>query len=365
MAVRREVADALALAGLATRSLDVRTMTEIEALLGPHLPPCRAGVVDAAFLGKDPDARVAALRRHVEPAVAATLLPALRRAIGERMAGPGDGPSAVTLAEAMRTLARWLSLGETAAVGRSQVRAVGKDLEQRAAAIVDGLAGLLHTDDFPDLSVLTFELLRLEAIRWVLEELGDRPGLAAVSVHSRRLAVATLNRASATIEGFVAGHDLMTMFDTVAALSQVDNLIVVVSRVLDAGAEVGEERTAFVETSDEAALARFVAALEPLSDLLAKIAVRAAGRGDVGPAIFPGAVRQLGYLERVCARVRHQARPEALDVLGARLDKHRTSLVVAIGETLAKLSLSDDPARLRLCIDHIEEVWKVLFHPVP
>lgn len=121
-------------------------------------------------------------------------------------------------------------------------------------------------DDFPDVRILARDILRVEAVEWAVGIAGG-PQLAAelrhLAHHAARQAVQWAGR---VFERFKADPDEFTHFDAVATLSAVDDLLVVVLRVLESDRE---DRLAgshpFVLTLGEQALQDFAKGLEHMS----------------------------------------------------------------------------------------------------
>lgn len=249
------------------------------------------------------------------------LLPALNAHLAGLMAGRTDlgAPDAVRSAWAILTLAQTAGpAGERRDATRRALADARRSVRQAAARVQENLGDALIGGDAPDVPLLSREVLRLEGLRFVAESLGDGKAVEGFAHHSRRIARVAFTRAAATIDAFVAERDLMRLFDNAVVVGQVDDMLTLALRVLDAKAACEEEATSFVEPADQAALGTFVAALERLALALTELARRiAAGRG--GDAFFPGILGQIGCILAFCRRLAHGERPERLDGLSRRL----------------------------------------------
>lgn len=343
----------------------------------PHLPrPLeRVGAGGPVALGGlPPKAGRDRLGPLVAPAVAEVLLPALRDALveglstspGDRAAAGGaaaDGrPDLLECADAFVTLRGWMAWRQREPEVQKLGVDVGKAILLSAKASLRSMQRLLESDDVPDLNALSMDLLRLEGLRWLAEVMGDAKAQEVIADLSRRLARVSLTRAAATIEAFVKARDLMTLFDNAVVLSQVDNLIVLAQRVLDAHEAEEEEKTAFVPTGDERALAEFAAALARLTDALFTLARGAAGKPEKGETFFPGLVRQIDCLFRFTAHLRHGARPAVIDGIEERVRGNLRVLAsqVAGAVQTAIGHVGHDPATLRATVAQARELGLML-----
>ncbi len=200
-------------------------------------------------------------------------------------------------------------------------------------------------EDFPDVRLLARDILRVEAVEWAVEIAGGSQlsaELRHLAHHAARQAVQWAGR---VFERFKADPDEFTHFDAVATLSAVDDLLVVVLRVLQSDRE---ERLAgshpFVLTLGEQALQDFAGGLEHMSRRY--LAIVDANLLSAGPGgEFVMSVLQL--LQRVL-RLGH-ALMRSVDVLEIRLNHQatyrrmtafRTRLRAALAEPRAPRELS-------------------------
>lgn len=272
-------------------------------------------------------------------------------------------PDAVSTAEALVTLIRRVSphsQGRPRGPLQTAMEQMATALAQRACESTDRLRRMLDAPDFPDLQSISLHVLRIEGLRWVLEIVGHKPSLALLSDHSRRLSRRTLTRAAQIIRGFVDKPDLLALYDNVSVVSQVDNLLTVATRLLDALRDEEEERTHFVAPDDEVALRGFGAALTQLSAMLARVAMKAAGRTDVSPSLVATTLGQMAFLYQFSSRL-GEGRPQEFAVLEESLRQHAYAFIAKFEETVseaARQSGSEDS--LGLVRTQIEALIKLL-----
>ncbi|PWC37564.1 hypothetical protein [Azospirillum sp. TSO35-2] len=257
--------------------------------------------------------------------------PALCRHLVAVIADPTAGlPDAVTTAEALAVLLRAAPRGAL----HDQAGAAATLLAEQARLSTNRLCRRLDQPDFPDLRSISLDVLRLEGVRWVLGILGHKAALAALSEHGRRLSRLTLKHAAATITAFVAKPDLLALYDNVAVVSQVDNLLTVAGRLLDALADGEEERTPFVEPDDQVALSAFAAALNGLAEMLGRIALKSVGRRDVTPGLVTAPLDQLRFLRQFTARL-GPSRPAEFSTLDDTLQRVTRAIALRFDEVTA------------------------------
>lgn len=262
--------------------------------------------------------------------------PVLCRHLLDVLADPSLAPpDAIATADALSRLAH--ERGRPGTPLHAALDRLAQALAARACESTDHLRRLLDTPDFPDLPAISLDVLRIEGVRWVLEIL-DRPAaLKMVSEHSRRLSRVTLKRSGETIRAFVGKPDLLALYDAVAVVSQVDDLLTVSTRLLDALRDGDEERTAFVPPYDEESLSAFGASLADLSALLWKIAMKAVGRRDVSTSVFGATLHQLGFLYEFSSRL-GAGKPREFVALEQNLRQN----AITLGETV--IALASGPA---------------------
>ena len=181
---------------------------------------------------------------------------------------------------------------------------------------IDSHLDVRSEDDFPDVRLLARDILRVEAVEWAVSIAGG-PGQAAelrhLAHHAARQAIQWAGR---VFERFKADPDEFTHFDAVATLSAVDDLLVVILRVLESDRDDREAGShPFVLTLGEQALQDFGSGLEHMTRrYLAIVDAHLLAEGSSGEFVL--SVLQL--LQRVL-RLGH-ALLRSVDVLEIRLN---------------------------------------------
>lgn len=314
-------------------------------LKGDGHPPLPRAVLEAY----DPEHVSGHLWTQFCPELEHATAPVLCRHLPAVLANPTLAPpDAIATADALSRLAR--RRGRPGTPLAAAVDAVARTLAERACQATDHLRALLDNPDYPDLPTISLDVMRIEGVRWVLEILERRGALKTLSEHSRRLSRLTLMRSGETIRAFISNPDLLTLYDTMAVVSQVDGLLAVAMRLLDALRDQEEERTKFVAPYDEEALRTFGGVLTELSALLWKVAIKSAGRADVSAPVFGATVHQLGFLYEFSSRLGF-GRPAEFVQLEQSLQKN----AVALAERLIALAAPDagtDPVVLKAVKEH-------------
>lgn len=278
------------------------------------------------------EGRRAELWRVGMPVFETVYLPAMGRHLIDRVLLASDEPpDAIATAQILSVIA--------SRYGRVQSR-FGRALDKIADALGDHAVGsstrlqaLIESDDVPDLNTIAFDLLRIESVRWILETLNQPKQLGELNYHARRLCRLTLNRSTAIINGFAATHDILALFDTIAVIAQVDNLLTITGRLFDAMTTGEEERTAFVATDDEAALKNFGTALLGHADLLGRVIAKGVGRSEPSAAVVTSALKQFVSVHNFTRKL-GETRSMEFDALDERLGAIASDLVVRLERAL-------------------------------
>lgn len=282
--------------------------------------------------------------RLLRPALERVYLPALEGWMAAVLRGTESAPDLIAMADAYAALRPLVTGGGRPGGGLPLPAILADAVRYRAEHCSDALRTALEGGDFPDLSALSIDLLRLEGLRWVVETLGDRRLAEEMAYRSRRVARVALSRATATIDAFLAGRDLLTLYDNASVVAQVDNLLIVVLRLLEALAAEEEQRTAFVETADERALDEFARALGQLSETLLTMLDRAAARPERGGTFFRSLVRQAGCVRRLCAALQAPFRPARVEAIQDGLERRLMALSTVVAAALDRAGAESSDA---------------------
>ncbi|WP_448189582.1 hypothetical protein [Azospirillum sp. sgz301742] len=310
--------------------------------------------------------------RYAAPMLLDVLLPACRDHLIDRLVAPAnaepagepaadeDGlPSIVDVAAAMRTI-----IGALRGGGRQHAGAVIGAVEEASRAMVQQAASAeLPAGTTRGITLLSHTLLRLEALRLVLETLGARSdALGEVAYQSRRVARLALRHAANTLNAYVDSHDLITLHGSLQVIGAVDSLIVVALRILDALEGQEEEETPFVKVADEVALDNYVEAATRLAQALVDLVRNALSAEEFDTLLFAAMVRKIKWLHRFCARLGtdHSRRPAALDELGDYIVLQSAMLARRTGDWLTETLGSADDERQNRRLERAEVVADLL-----
>lgn len=325
---------------------------QLRAMLQAHGDELRAARADSLAMREAAEQSAATVATHLAEVIGTMLLARLSAALPvsddpEAVRSAGEA-SAVDYAEATAAVFAW-----EAAVG-SHTRLRGM-IQSRLNAITRACRTRIEThlrvrsdDDFPDVRLLARDILRIEAVEWVVGIAGgpaQARELRQLAHHAARQAVQWAGR---VFERFQAEPDEFSHFDAVATLSAVDDLLVVILRVLESDQD---DRRAgshpFVLTLGEQALQDFANGLEHMSRRYLEIAeAHLLAEGAAGAFVL--SVLQL--LQRIL-RLGH-ALLLSVDVMEIHLNhaatRRRTAALRAtLQKALAKPGASKDyPARL-------------------
>jgi len=181
----------------------------------------------------------------------------------------------------------------------------------------------LSTDaDIPDVRLLARDILRIEAVEWAVEIAGGPGQSEALRLLAHRAARQAVIWAGTVFRRFKAGPDEFSHFDAVATLSAVDDLLVVILRVIESDRD---DRKAgshpFVLTLGEQAIQEFVDGLKHMTNRYLEMAEQNLILGGA-----PGAfVRSILLVLQRILRLGHALLP-SVDVMQIRLN-HEATLV--------------------------------------
>jgi hypothetical protein len=310
--------------------------------------------------------------RYAAPMLLDVLLPSCRDHLIDRLVTPANAepteepvveeeglPSIVDVAAAMRAIIAALRGG-----GRQHSGAVIGAVEEASRAMVQQAAQAeMPAGTTRGITLLSHTLLRLEALRLVLETLGARSdALGEVAYQSRRVARLALRHAASTLNAYVDSHDLITLHGSLQVIGAVDSLIVVALRILDALEIQEEEETPFVKVADEVALDNYVEAATRLAQALFDIVRNALAAEEFDTLLFAAMVRKIKWLHRFCARLGtdHSRRPAALDELGDYIVLQSAMLARRTGDWLTDTLGAGDPERSHRRLERAEVVADLL-----
>jgi hypothetical protein len=244
--------------------------------------------------------------------------------------------TAVEYAEAIAAMAGW-----EAAVGpdtrlRTAIQHRLSTIAQTCRSCIEGHLHAGSDTDIPDVRQLAVDILRVEAVEWVIEIAGGSSHSEQIRLLTHRAARQSVVWAGVVFERFKIRPDEMSHFDAVATLSAVDDLLVVILRVLQSDRD--ERRSGshpFVLTIGEQAMQDFVNGLRHMTgrylDIAEQHLLSAGAAGDFAQSVLRVLHRVLLFGHALLASV------ELVDI---RLN-HETALTRMVGMR-AKLQASLD-----------------------
>lgn len=355
-----ESADAVRAARLLRGTLTHERAGDLLLLLHPYR---RRVLLPAAsdprqgLAGQAPARLYDMVMRQSAPVLLDVFMPACRDHVIDRLASvgavevpPDDASlaSVMDVVDAMRTIARCLR-----GAGRPHLLAVANAVELESRTLVANALRDVEANPSPThyVTVLSQALMRLEALRLVLESIGAKPSvLNGVAYESRRVARRALRHAAETINAYVDNRDLIRLRNSLTVLAAIDNLLVLALRILDALQDREEEPTPFVKVSDEAVLDDYMDAATRLAQALVVLVRETVTSVDFDTLLFAALVRKIKWLHRFCTRLGHARRPPALDELADFLVLQSALLARRVGDALADSLLRHPPDRAQAAV---------------
>jgi len=185
---------------------------------------------------------------------------------------------------------------------------------------------LLFSDDSPQLTRISADLMRLDLLQLALEELGATAEVNHARQTSLLFAGQVMSKVNAMVRQFLDHRDPLARYGVAGLLVEVDELIVLADRLLEGGAEASLAEP--VEPGG-AVLPELVGNIRALAELIGReLAGQAADRfsadaGRVpdaaGQTLFVGRLRQLGLLYRFATHLEAVGR---IDLGGLAAEVH-------------------------------------------
>lgn len=272
--------------------------------------------------GPDAVAQRIARKRVLAETLATEVLPRLARDVrDEAPAADGSARGArghlIALAELLVRLRERAGPAARSGIAGEAWRDLERDLAGRAAALFEAAKAGLDRDDHPDLAAVARQIQRLGILQWAVETLGFPATVRMVRQSSRILGRLAMRRATEVVETFLDDRTLEHRVDAANVTVCIDDLVVVLTRILDGELEErAEGPQLFAESIGSDVMERFLTALRRLAMLSIAEARRTVEAEDAGVRTLDGALRQIGAIVRLCARLRHPLATRDL----ARLD---------------------------------------------
>ena len=302
----------------------------LRALIAPYLSCMSQRAIIRRLEATDRAGRFA---RDLEAAAVHFFVPALKRRLGAVAAGTLGAGHAPECAEALRTIVSRLFPGAEAPLAARHLEEAARPLTEAAAAEAAEAGRALAGDDYPELAPVAWALLRLDAMAWLLGELGAAARAEDVSRLARRLALQAVERITATTRRFVDDPNQLTLFDNAAVVARADDTAVILS-------------VAFVSGPDDPgypALAAYARHLPVLADALSGAARRMIGRPASNLAVFGGLIQQMECLALTCTLVSPDDGPREFKAFREEVRHRWLGLADALASALDRAGLENPP----------------------
>ena len=140
-----------------------------------------------------------------------------------------------------------------------------KELSQRlvrtSAFYHKHLMEQLNSGEHPDISGISADQLRLDILQWGLEELGDRTAMKSMRTQANATARAAIKSAERIVNTYFSHRGVMQDFEFTAVLAEVEELVVLINRIIEADYIADHEEPHIVHDLGHAVVAHFVDAL--------------------------------------------------------------------------------------------------------
>ena len=265
--------------GLEKNTLTGDDLDHLKALLDAHgtaLRRAKAGPPSMRVIAEQSAGVVAAVLTSEVGRVILQRFAALMPIAGTDGSHRSAGEANTTeYAEAVAALFAWEAAVGPDARMRASIRTCLAAIVETCRSRIDGYLQVRDDEDVPDVRLLARDILRLEAIEWAIAIAGGAGQAEGVRALAHRAARQAVTWAGKVFERFRARPDELSHFDAIATLSAVDDLLVVILRVLDG--ERDDRRAGsnpFVLNLGEQALRDFAVGLEHMTGRYLGIAER-------------------------------------------------------------------------------------------
>lgn len=304
----------------------------------------------------------------VEELVRGALSTNLTNALLARIPAPGgpvaeaSGPTVIDLAEFYRAVTDWLIRRDPRHPAISGLKRALLPYLSQTKAYAEGAEQELESPDYPDLSGIAANVLRLDVLTWVLVTSGFPKEALEIQARTRRLARAALRRATSVMNRCSVTFALVDRVNLAGTLAEIDDLVLIFQRVRDGEREEmpqGEET--FAQSLGAQVIEEFTAAMTELvrgimdSFVAGTIDVADDNRGSE----VAGMLRALGKLHQLLIGVKDKGTAAAVE----RMTKEIGSGFVIIGQHIARSAekAKTDQDRTRLAqIEVIHQAFLAL-----
>ncbi len=285
-------------AGVAAATTTLAQIAEqqpVEQLTLSGLMPGRS----AASGRDDRSSFLAILEDEIEPTLRQFVLQRAPRFDGT-VPPSGGGPNVIDAGQLYRQVVELCTRQASSPSVQAGRDELGRTLLGRVTTFRDQINARLSGPDHPDIGEIARLLVRLEAMRWVLDSSGlDKEGIATATIW-RNIARRSLRATTEVIDRFLSIGDLESRFGTAGVMVHQDGLIVLIELLMDT-ARLGERTEGAAE--DAQTVDRFRGRIAELAQVMLTELKRGVGGGEVPLGEFRAKLGQADramFLERLC-----------------------------------------------------------------
>ncbi|WP_320170660.1 serine/threonine-protein kinase [Maridesulfovibrio sp.] len=176
-------------------------------------------------------------------------------------------------------------------VGEALARVVRAELLGACMMYAGHINTYLFSPDHLEITRIAADFMRLDILQWGVEELGGEMEVRQISNQVQMFSGQVLKRVAAAIREFTHGGDMMSRFDVANFMCQIDELIVVAERTLDADGACGYQLSMGREIVID-----FIAAAEGLVEIYAAELLGEVSAPDAKLSAFTAKLKQLARL---------------------------------------------------------------------
>ncbi len=185
---------------------------------------------------------------------------------------------------------------DRAALSAAEAR---EELMNAAMAYAGLIQQQLSGPDHIELYRISADFMRLDILQWGLEELGGDQDVREMHRSIRRSAGQVLERVNASIRDFLQTREVLARQDVAGLLADIDELIVIATRVIEPSPQAGDSRAVFAPHETDSSIIRtFIENAKELAGLFMEELGEDGTLRKADVTDFQNKLRQLGRLYR-------------------------------------------------------------------
>ena len=257
--------------------------------------------------------------------------------------------SAVDAGETLSAIARWERLAFSTALTAQRQQEVARLLYSRIAADAASVSEKLDMPDQAELGKAALLIFRIETPGLVLDSLGQPQMVVELKRISRRIARLAMRSVSRTIRQYLASREMVAHFDVSSILSEIDDLLLILLRILEGENEELKEGAGhpFIVSLGQDTLDVFMADAEALLDHYMMIAQRALTNESVSSAVVEIFGRHIQTLLRLLDSFTRTGGPHRFRVMAQRTRVRIDEMLKDIDQTSPQAKTAEKIALLR------------------